>query len=211
MPDFIHRFGQKHKPDVQNGAYYFSNSRSGLIVALLSIGTLFGALIAAPIADNIGRKPSLMFWCVIVCIGVVVQISATDKWYQVMIGRFVAGLGVGGLSLLVPMYQVRSVQIQRWQDEGKGQLETGLLKYTTGRDRTPPHPRRPDFNLSTHDNAGHLPRRSLQLRHRTAPLGYRSIVAYNHGLDIHMARHTRARHTVFLGNTALQFPEWKGG
>jgi SP family sugar:H+ symporter-like MFS transporter len=106
MPDFIHRFGQKHKPNVSNGAYYFSNSRSGLIVALLSIGTLFGALIAAPIADKFGRKSSLIGWCGVVCVGVVVQISATDKWYQIMLGRFVAGLGVGGLSLLVPMYQV---------------------------------------------------------------------------------------------------------
>jgi SP family sugar:H+ symporter-like MFS transporter len=35
-----------------------------------------------------------------------VQISSTDKWYQIMMGRFVAGLGVGALSLLVPMYQV---------------------------------------------------------------------------------------------------------
>jgi SP family sugar:H+ symporter-like MFS transporter len=102
MPDFVRRFGQRH----QDGTYYFSNARSGLIVALLSIGTLFGALIAAPVADKVGRKLSLMFWCTVVCVGVVVQISATHHWYQVMMGRFVAGLGVGALSLLVPMYQV---------------------------------------------------------------------------------------------------------
>lgn len=102
MRDFRRRFGQRH----DDGTFYFSNVRSGLIVALLSIGTLFGALVAAPIADKVGRKISIMFWCAIVCVGVVVQIASTDKWYQVMMGRFVAGLGVGGLSLLVPMYQV---------------------------------------------------------------------------------------------------------
>lgn len=104
MKDFLRRFGMRHG----DGTYYFSNVRSGLIVALLSIGTLFGALIAAPIADWIGRKKSIIVWCGIFSVGIIVQISATDKWYQVMMGRFVAGLGVGALSLLVPMYQVSS-------------------------------------------------------------------------------------------------------
>lgn len=103
MKDFVRRFGQRHA----DGTYYFSNVRSGLIVALLSIGTLIGALVAAPIADRVGRKHSIAAWSGIVCVGVVVQISSTDKWYQIMMGRFVAGLGVGALSLLVPMYQVR--------------------------------------------------------------------------------------------------------
>jgi SP family sugar:H+ symporter-like MFS transporter len=102
MSDFVRRFGQRHA----DGTYYFSNVRSGLIVALLSIGTLFGALIAAPIADKVGRRYSISFWSTIVCVGIIVQISSTDKWYQIMMGRFVAGFGVGALSLLVPMYQV---------------------------------------------------------------------------------------------------------
>jgi sugar porter (SP) family MFS transporter len=101
MPDFLQRFGQQRS----DGTYYFSNVRSGLIVAMLSIGTLIGALIGAPIADRVGRRLSITFWCVILAVGFIVQISATDKWYQIMMGRWVAGLGVGALSLLVPMYQ----------------------------------------------------------------------------------------------------------
>lgn len=75
----------------------------------LSIGTLIGALIAAPIADRIGRRLSVTFWSIIVSVGFVIQISANTAWYQVMIGRFVAGLGVGALSLLVPMYQGKTL------------------------------------------------------------------------------------------------------
>jgi len=104
MEDFLNRFGQHHA----DGTPYFSNVRSGLIVALLSIGTLFGALIAAPIADRIGRKISVMFWCCIFSVGMIVKITATHKWYQIMMGRFVAGFGVGALSLLVPMYQAET-------------------------------------------------------------------------------------------------------
>lgn len=104
MPDFLRRFGQRH----DDGTFYFSNVRSGLIVAMLSIGTLIGALCGAPIADWAGRKYSIIFWSLIFSIGMIVQISATDKWYQVMMGRMVAGFGVGALSLLVPMYQAET-------------------------------------------------------------------------------------------------------
>ncbi|KAK5062839.1 hypothetical protein LTR84_004914 [Exophiala bonariae] len=104
MPDFLERFGQRHS----DGTFYFSNVRAGLIVALLSIGTLFGALIAGPVADIIGRKPSVTLWCGIFCVGNIVMISSDHHWYQMMMGRFVAGLGVGSLSLLVPMYMAET-------------------------------------------------------------------------------------------------------
>jgi SP family sugar:H+ symporter-like MFS transporter len=68
-----------------------------------------GALVAAPIADRVGRKWCISGWCGMVCIGVTVQITSPfGKWYQVAIGRWVAGLGVGAISLLVPMYQAES-------------------------------------------------------------------------------------------------------
>lgn len=104
MPDFLDRFGQRGA----DGVAYFSDVRSGLIVSLLSIGTLFGALIAAPVADRIGRKYAICVASIITSVGFVIQIAAVTAWYQVMIGRFIAGLGVGALSLLVPMYQSES-------------------------------------------------------------------------------------------------------
>ena len=104
MPDFLDRFGQRH----DDGTAYFSNVRSGLIVAMLSIGTLFGALTGGPVADIIGRRYSITVWNVVFCIGNIVMITSERKWYQLMMGRFVAGLGVGALSLLVPMYMAET-------------------------------------------------------------------------------------------------------
>lgn len=72
----------------------------------LSIGTMIGALLAGPLADRIGRKWSIFTWCVILHVGLIIQISSpSGKWYQMMMGRFVTGFGVGACSLLVPMYQ----------------------------------------------------------------------------------------------------------
>lgn len=104
MTDFLDRFGQTDS----HGNKTFSTVRSGLIVGLLSIGTLMGALIAAPVADRIGRRLSISVWCIVVSIGFIIQIAATNAWYQVMIGRYISGLGVGALSLLVPMYQAET-------------------------------------------------------------------------------------------------------
>lgn len=102
MPNFLESFADSTDG---KGGLAFTNTRSGLIVALLSIGTLIGALIAAPVSDKFGRKYSIVFWNIIFCVGVIVQICTTTKWYQIAIGRWVAGLGVGGLSVLTPLYQ----------------------------------------------------------------------------------------------------------
>jgi SP family sugar:H+ symporter-like MFS transporter len=95
MDDFKTRFGE-------NGE--FTAVREGTIVGLLSIGTLLGAIIAAPIADKFGRRMCILVGNVMFWIGMIVQMSATRHWYQVAIGRLIAGLGVGALSVLTPMY-----------------------------------------------------------------------------------------------------------
>lgn len=42
-----------------------------------------GALIGGPVADRIGRKWSIFAWCLILHVGLIVQMtSANHKWYQ---------------------------------------------------------------------------------------------------------------------------------
>jgi SP family sugar:H+ symporter-like MFS transporter len=102
MEDFLTRFGDTTD---ENGGPAFSKVRSGTIVGLLSIGTLIGAIVGAPIADAFGRKLAIVFWNIMFCVGVVIQMTTLTTWYQVALGRWVAGLGVGALSVLTPMYQ----------------------------------------------------------------------------------------------------------
>ncbi|KUI66941.1 High-affinity fructose transporter ght6 [Cytospora mali] len=104
MPDFLKRFGGLQS----DGSHSFSTIRSGLIVGLLSIGTLVGALLAAPVADKLGRRPSITLWSIVVAAGFIIQVASETAWQQIMVGRLVAGFGVGALSLLVPMFQAET-------------------------------------------------------------------------------------------------------
>ncbi|EPE29153.1 MFS general substrate transporter [Glarea lozoyensis ATCC 20868] len=106
MDNFLYQFAdQRNGPP--DSPYSFTWQRSGLIVGMLSIGTLIGALTSASIANSrVGRKMSVLLWCAVFIIGNIVQMAAEyPEWYTMMAGRIVSGLGIGGLSVLVPMYQ----------------------------------------------------------------------------------------------------------
>ena len=104
MSNYLRRYGQ-----FIDGEWALTDTRAGLIVGMLSIGTLVGALVGAPLADFLGRKWSITVWNIILIIGLVVQISSpSGHWYQMVVGRTITGLGVGGCSLLVPMYMGES-------------------------------------------------------------------------------------------------------
>ncbi|PQE03323.1 glucose transporter rco-3 protein [Rutstroemia sp. NJR-2017a BBW] len=86
-----------HEPSVSPG-------QSSQIVAILSAGTFFGALFAAPLGDNLGRRISLIVAVAIFCFGAALQTAAMHIPILIA-GRFFAGLGVGIISVLVPLYQ----------------------------------------------------------------------------------------------------------
>lgn len=79
-------------------------SEDALIVSILSAGTFFGALCAAPFADFLGRRIGLMVSAGIVFnLGVILQTISTRQ-PMFIAGRFFAGLGVGLISAMVYVY-----------------------------------------------------------------------------------------------------------
>lgn len=65
-------------------------------------GTLYlansGAIGQAFTADRLGRRGSVIFWSAVFTIGVAIQTGSTYSLTQLVVGRFIAGLGVGSLS-----------------------------------------------------------------------------------------------------------------
>ncbi|KAK7455887.1 hypothetical protein VKT23_010925 [Stygiomarasmius scandens] len=110
MPWFIKDYG--HVVDHQSSSSYavvdgvqyeISSVNRSLITSLLSIGTLAGALLGGFICDWIGRKRTLSVGAAVYLVGVVLQISPIHI-AGLIVGRIIAGFGVGLLSLVNPMY-----------------------------------------------------------------------------------------------------------
>ncbi|PCH34168.1 general substrate transporter [Wolfiporia cocos MD-104 SS10] len=100
MDDFVDRFGTMNA----DGTYTLSSSRQSIITSLLSAGTIVGALAQAFTSDRFGRRGSILIWSFIFTIGTVIQTATVHSLAQIVVGRFVAGLGVGALSAIVPLY-----------------------------------------------------------------------------------------------------------
>lgn len=81
-----------------------TSSQKSLIVSILSVGTFFGSLLSAPVADTLGRRWGMIFNTFIFTVGVVLQTASTAIPLFVA-GRCIAGLGVGLLSATIPLYQ----------------------------------------------------------------------------------------------------------
>jgi len=86
------------------GAPALTSSHQSLIVSILSAGTFFGALAAGDIADWIGRRPTIIAGCMIYMAGVIVQMFAASGLATIVVGRLIAGVGVGFVSAIIILY-----------------------------------------------------------------------------------------------------------
>ena len=74
-----------------------------LITSATSLGALITAVFAGTFADIYGRKKSIMFSNILFIVGAILQVSANTIW-QMIIGRFIMGFGVGIGSLISPLF-----------------------------------------------------------------------------------------------------------
>ncbi|GBC07193.1 hypothetical protein RclHR1_00730042 [Rhizophagus clarus] len=97
-------------------------AKEGSIVSSLLAGCFFGALISGYFADKIGRKFSILGASIVFIVGSVLQATATT-FIQLYFGRVVAGISIGILSMIVPLYQSeispkeirgRLISFQQW-------------------------------------------------------------------------------------------------
>lgn len=77
---------------------------SSNVVSLLTAGCFFGSIFAAYLNDRFGRRYSLMFFSVIFLIGAALQVGAHHEIGLIYGGRVIAGLGVGGMSSITPVF-----------------------------------------------------------------------------------------------------------
>lgn len=81
-----------------------SVNERGAIVSLFTGGAFFGALLAGYLGDQVGRKYTISIACIIFIVGGVLQ-AACVNLAMILAGRFIAGVAVGTLTMIIPLFQ----------------------------------------------------------------------------------------------------------
>lgn len=83
--------------------YDLSDGWLGFTVASALLGTIAGSILVGWPADRIGRRNMLVWTGVLYLVSALGCALAWD-WYSLLVFRFIGGLGVGGASVLSPIY-----------------------------------------------------------------------------------------------------------
>jgi MFS family permease len=110
MPYWAETFSTGYRDST--GQLNVTSSQSSAIVSILSAGTFFGALGAAPMGDLIGRRWGIIASNGVFVLGVILQTIATSI-PPFLAGRFFAGLGVGLISALGKLPSIYAISCAR--------------------------------------------------------------------------------------------------
>ncbi|WVO22870.1 uncharacterized protein IAS62_004213 [Cryptococcus decagattii] len=80
-----------------------SATESEIITAGTTIGAIFGASILGAMADKLGRKWAMVISDIAFTAGAII-IAASFSVPQMIVGRLVLGVGVGGAAVIAPLY-----------------------------------------------------------------------------------------------------------
>ncbi|KAH0010257.1 general substrate transporter, partial [Aureobasidium melanogenum] len=107
---FLFGYDQGVMSGIITGMYfkgYFNQptrAEIGTMVAILEVGAFISSLGVGRIGDILGRRRTILYGAVVFVIGGAFQTFATGM-PMMMLGRIIAGFGVGALSTIVPVYQ----------------------------------------------------------------------------------------------------------
>lgn len=80
-------------------------TRKGWLTSILELGAWLGTLLSGFLAETLSRKYGILTATGVFIIGVIIQVTAVSGGHNSILGgRFITGMGVGSLSMIVPMY-----------------------------------------------------------------------------------------------------------
>ncbi|OHE91507.1 hypothetical protein CORC01_13203 [Colletotrichum orchidophilum] len=95
MPSF-----EKHMDE-----YTKNPTQKGWLTSILELGAWLGAILSGFIAEVCSRKYGVLIATGVFILGVIVQITSISGGHESILGgRFITGIGVGSLSMIVPLY-----------------------------------------------------------------------------------------------------------
>lgn len=90
----------------KEGKLEWDSSKQGWLVSILELGAWLGTMYSGFLAEILSRKYAILVNVAVFIVGVVIQSTAIagNGHSAILGGRFITGMGVGSLSMIVPMY-----------------------------------------------------------------------------------------------------------
>jgi sugar porter (SP) family MFS transporter len=87
------------------GDYVVNPTKKGWLTAILELGAWLGTLLSGFLAEVLSRKYGVIVACTVFILGVIIQATAvTVGPNSILAGRFITGMGVGSLAMIIPIY-----------------------------------------------------------------------------------------------------------
>jgi len=97
----------------------------GVTVTAALIGTIFGAMLAGIPGDRWGRRDSLRLMAFLYLVSAL-GCAFAYGWYSLVFFRFIGGLGIGGSSVLGPMY-IAEIAPAKWRGRLVGFFQFNIV------------------------------------------------------------------------------------
>ncbi|AXC12866.1 Arabinose-proton symporter [Acidisarcina polymorpha] len=105
--------------------YSLTPSQLGLTVAIALVGTVIGAMSAGAIGQKFGGRDTLRVMAVLYVISALGSGFAWS-WYALLAARFIGGLGIGGSSVLGPVY-IAELAPAKWRGRLVGMFQVNIV------------------------------------------------------------------------------------
>jgi sugar porter (SP) family MFS transporter len=105
--------------------YALSSAQLGFTVSSALIGTVIGAMLAGIPGQRIGRRDTLRILAVAYVVSAI-GCALAWNWYALLFFRVIGGLGIGGSSVLGPMY-IAEIAPAKWRGRLVGTFQINIV------------------------------------------------------------------------------------
>jgi sugar porter (SP) family MFS transporter len=105
--------------------YHLSPFWEGFTVAAALVGTVIGSMLAGIPGDRLGRRASLR-WMAVLYVVSAGGCAFAWNWSALVLFRFIGGLGIGGSSVLGPMY-IAEIAPAKWRGRLVGVFQFNVV------------------------------------------------------------------------------------
>lgn len=110
MPSFNNAFGDQ--TTIVSSAKELSNMKRGLYISIFNIGCALGGIMFSRLSNTVGRRVGILTAIAKYTLVLTVQLFSNGNFILLLASRFVLGVTVGAISVLVPMFVSESAPIK---------------------------------------------------------------------------------------------------